>query len=235
MVGGVNQIVSPAVLAAIAAHGNTLDSGISYAGIQLFTNGVNTRTDGAEVTVAYSSDFGDMGHVDWSAGFNYNDTTITKIAPLPAVDVNPAFSQTSLLTKQAISALTTMTPKEKLVLGAFWSLDRWSVNVRETVYGPVSEWISINQTGTGNGATNFTVPTTAITDLDIAFKVTPALRLSVGANNLFNARAPGVPNVSNGAGGVQPSDGNNVYGEPAQFSPFGINGGYYYGRVTFTF
>ena len=43
-----------------------------------------------------------------------------------------------------------------------------------------------------------------------------------------------MPNVANG-GGVQPADGNNVYGEPDTFSPFGINGGYYYGRVTFSF
>jgi iron complex outermembrane receptor protein len=234
-VGAGNQIISQAVLNAITAHGNTLDSGISYAGIQLFTNGVNTRTDGAEVTAAYSSDFGDMGHVDWSAGFNWNQTTITRIAPLPAVDVNVAFGQTALLTKQAISALTTMTPREKLVLGAYWTLGRWSVNLRETVYGSTSEWVSINQTGSGNGATHFTVPANAITDLDIGFRITQQLRVNAGANNLFNTRPPGVPNVPNGAGGVQPADGNNVYGEPAQFSPWGINGGYYYGRVTFTF
>jgi iron complex outermembrane recepter protein len=233
--GAGNQVISQAVLNAITAHGNVLDSGISYAGIQLFTNGANTRTDGAEVTATYSSDFGDMGHVDWSAGFNYNETTITKIAPLPAVDVNVAFGQTALLTKQAISALTTMTPREKVVLGAFWTLDRWSVNLREAIYGPTSEWISIDQTGSGNGATNFTVPTTAITDLDVGFRVTPQLRLNAGANNLFNTRPPGVPNVPNGSGGVQPADGNNVYGEPAQFSPYGIDGGYYYGRVTVTF
>jgi iron complex outermembrane receptor protein len=234
-IGPVNQIISQAVLNAITAHGNVLDSGISYAGIQLFTNGANTRTDGAEITAAYSSDFGDMGHVDWSAGFNWNQTTVTKVAPLPAVDVNVLFGQTKLLTKQAISALTTMTPREKVVLGAYWTLDRWSVNLRETVYGPTSEWVSIDQTGTGRGATNFTVPTNAITDLDIGFKVTPQLRLNVGANNLFDTRPPSVPNVPNGSGGVQPADGNNVYGEPAQFSPWGIDGGYYYGRVTFTF
>ncbi len=234
-IGATNQIISQAVLNAITAHGNVLNSGISFAGIQLFTNGVNTRTDGAEVTASYSSDFGDMGHVDWSAGFNYNDTTVTKVAPLPAVDVNVPFGQTKLLTKQAISALTTMTPKEKFVVGAYWTLDRWSVNLRETVYGPTSEWISIDQTGSNAGANNFTVPTNAITDIDIGFRVTPQLRLNVGANNLFDTRPPSVPNVPNGAGGVEPSDGNNVYGEPAQFSPWGINGGYYYGRVTFTF
>jgi iron complex outermembrane receptor protein len=56
--------------------------------------------------------------------------------------------------------------------------------------------------------------------------------VNVGANNLFNQKPPSVPNVSCGVGCVRPGDGNNVYGEPDQFSPFGIDGGYYYGRVT---
>ena len=88
--GGVNHVISQAVLNAITAHGNTLDSGISYAGIAVFTNGVNTRTQGAELTVNYASDFGDYGHVDWTAGLNYNKTTVTKLAALPAADFSAA-------------------------------------------------------------------------------------------------------------------------------------------------
>jgi iron complex outermembrane receptor protein len=47
-------------------------------------------------------------------------------------------------------------------------------------------------------------------------------------------KPPTVPTVDN-AGNLQPADGNNVYGEPDQYSPYGINGGYYYGRVTINF
>ncbi|HZZ31550.1 MAG TPA: hypothetical protein VFE10_06100, partial [Phenylobacterium sp.] len=78
-------------------------------------------------------------------------------------------------------------------------------------------------------------PATGITDLDVGFNITESLKIDVGANNLFSKRPPGVPNVPDGAGGLRPLSGNNVYGEPAQFSPYGINGGYYYGRLTFTF
>jgi iron complex outermembrane receptor protein len=232
---GVNHVISQAILNAISAHGNVLDSGISYAGIQLFTNGVNTKTQGAELTITYASDFGDMGHVDWTAGFNYNETTITKLAPLPAQDVNLGIQQTSLLSPQAITALTTATPREKVVLGAYYTHSKWSVNLRETIYGPSSELFSLNGLGSGAGTTNLQIGVTGITDLDVGYKITDALKLDVGANNLFNTKPPTMPNVSNGSGGVQPADGNNVYGEPAQFSPFGINGGYYYARVTYTF
>ncbi len=128
--GGKNQIISQTILNSITAHGNTLDSGISYAGIQLFTNGVNTRTQGVEATGTYTSDFDDWGSVNWTAGLNYNETAITRIAPLPASDVNVSISQTALLSRNATSSLTSATPKFKLILGGFWSLDAWSVNLQ---------------------------------------------------------------------------------------------------------
>jgi len=229
--GGV--IVSQGVLNAIAAHGNILDPGVTYVGISVFTNGVDTRTRGVELTGNYSSDFADMGHVDWSVGVNYNETKLTHQNLLPAAVSFPG--QTQLLNSSALTALTTATPKEKLVLGAYWTKSQWSVNLRETVYGPVSERLSTDGTGDGSNAVTARMDTTAITDIDIGFQITDDLKLAIGANNLFDQRPPNVPNVSNGSGGVRPGDGNNVYNEPIQFSPFGINGGYYYARVTYNF
>ena len=223
-------LVSAGVLGAVAKQGVTLDSGLTYAGIQLFNNGANTKTQGLEATATYASDFGELGHVDWSIGFNYNDTTITSLKALPAVDVNTGYGQTSILSANEISALLTGAPKEKAILSALWTIRKFTVNVREEVYGPSSEFISFNGTGTGTGATDLTVGATGITDLDIGYKVTPELRLNIGANNLFDQRPENVPTISG-----RPADGNNVFGEPAQFSPYGINGGYYYGRVTLTF
>ena len=220
--------VSAAVNAAIAGHGNRIDTGVSYTGISIFTNGANTRTQGAELTANYPSDFGDLGHVDWSAGFNYNETTITKQAKLPAAVTNAAFGQTTILTPSAISDLTKAPPKDKLVLGAFYTHAKWSVNLRETIYGPSSEIVSTS--GTGVNGTWLKIDVTGITDLDVGYQLTNAIKLNAGANNLFDKNPPTVPNV-----GGRPIDGGNVYNHPYGFSPWGINGGYYYGRVTFTF
>ncbi len=227
-------VVSQGVLDAIAAHGNHLDSGISYAGITIFTNGADTRTRGAELTATYSSDFDDLGHVDWSAGFNYNQNSITKLYPLPSVVRNAAYGQTAILTPNAVSSLTTATPREKVVLGAYYTVGKWSINIRESIYGPTSELVSLDGTGGGPTATKVKIDLTGITDLEIGYKITDDLKVNIGANNLFDTRPATVPNTNNG-GTLQPADGNNVYGEPAGFSPYGINGGYYYGRVTYTF
>lgn len=232
---GNTVLVSQGVLNAITAAGNTLDTGIAYAGINIFANAANTRTRGVELVANYASDFGEFGHVDWSIGFNYNQTDITALMPLPASVANVGQGQTELLTPTAISALTTATPREKVILGAFYTKDRWSVNLRETIYGPSSEVVSPDGTGSSDAsgpATNLTIPVTGITDLDIAYMITRSLKMDIGANNLFNTRPPTVPYLANL--GVM-ADGNPVYKEPDQFSPFGINGGYYYAKLTYTF
>ena len=230
----VPNVVSQGVLNAISARGVTLDSGLSYAGISIFANAANTRTDGLEATATYSSDFGEFGHVDWSLGFNYNKTDITKLDALPATVTNATFGQTALLDANALSALKDSTPKEKAILQAFWTLDQWSVNLRETVYGESSELTSFDGSGEGANAFKEVVPATGITDIEIAYRVTPQIKVSVGANNLFNQFPPNTPNAVSGKS-LEPVNGALVYNVPYGFSPYGINGGYYYGRVMFTF
>jgi iron complex outermembrane receptor protein len=232
---GDTVLVSQGVLNAITARGDVLDTGIAYAGINIFANAANTRTRGVEVVANYASDFEQFGHVDWSVGFNYNQTDVTALTALPAAVTNVAQGQTELLTPTALTALTTATPREKVILGAFYTKEKWSVNLRETIYGPSSQLVSPDGTGASDAsgpATDLKIPVTGITDLDIGYKITRSLKMDIGANNLFNIRPPTVPFLANL--GVM-ADGNPVYREPDQFSPFGINGGYYYAKVTYTF
>ena len=236
MLGSVgNYIVSQDVVNAIAARGITVDPGAEYAGVTLFTNAANTNTTGLDVTTTYASDFGGFGHVDWSLGFDFKQTDVSKAFALPQGVVNPLLGQTALLSPAALSALTTGTPQEKAILNGYWTLGRWSVNLRETIYGPASVMTSFSGTGSGAGARKLEVGTTPITDLDIGYKITPQLRLNIGANNLLNKKPPLVPALPNGSGGYAPGDGGNVYYDPALIAPYGINGGYYYGRITFSF
>jgi iron complex outermembrane receptor protein len=51
---------------------------------------------------------------------------------------------------------------------------------------------------------------------------------------VLNHKATTVPNVNNN-GVLQPADGSNVYDRPTSLTPWGINGGYYYARVTLSF
>ena len=230
-----STIVSQKVEDAITARGVTLEPGLSYSGIAVFTNGANTRTTGAEITANYASDFDNIGHVDWSVGFNYNATKITKLVQLPAAVQNSSFGQLNLLNLTSTDALTTAVPKEKVILNALYTAGPWTVNLRETVYGKTSQHVSSNSSYVGPQAMNEVIDITGITDLDIAYKLTPSLKLDIGANNLFDQTAPKTPNYTGSNGYPRPVGGAQVFNLPYGFAPWGSNGGYYYGRVTYSF
>lgn len=223
-IGGATN--SPAVLTAISAHGNVLDPTVTYVGVSLFTNGVNTETSGAEFTVSYATDFGDMGKVDWTVAGNYNTTKITKVAAAP-----PAVQPQSLFDATAKSYLTTASPKYKVSVGGIWTKGPFSVNLRETFYGKTASLQSPN----GGTYYNEEVKATGITDLEATYAVTKQVKLAVGANNLFDKKPENRPQTVSSTGVVTVSDGSNVMSAPIGSSPYGINGGYYYGRITFTF
>ena len=213
---------SPSVVAAIAANGNVLDPSVTQTGIAIFSNGLDTRTRGADFTLAYPTDY-KWGHVDWSLGANYNKTEITSIKPTPAPLVPQVFYNAT-----AISNLETASPKYRAMLGGVWSMDRLSVSLKETVYGPASRRDNLN----GGPFFETKIGVTPLTDLEIAYQAS-SLKLSVGASNLFN-RYPDKTN-SNLMAIYQAAKNTTAVAIYPSFSSFGINGGYYYGRMVYSF
>jgi len=212
-----STVVNPLVLAAIAAHGNILDPTVSYVGASLFTNGVNTRTRGIELAADYTSHFG-IGRVDWSLTANYNRTKITKNKLGDA-----------LFNLQSQSYLETASPRYKISAGALFSSGPFSVNLRETIYGPTSVWLTPD-------SFNFyksRIGVAAITDLELDYKLTRNVQLALGANNLLDKKPPITSLVP--GGGTTTISASQVNNTPHTYSPYGINGGYYYGRVTVSF
>ncbi|HEX5263384.1 MAG TPA: TonB-dependent receptor, partial [Phenylobacterium sp.] len=195
-------VVSQPVIDAIKAHGNVLDPTVTFVGVSLFANGVDTRTQGVDLTVTYVTELEEWGHIDWTLAANYNKTTVTKQIPPPP----PLAAQGALLSPTAISDLTTASPREKVTLGILWSMDRWTVNFRQTVYGESSEIVSPDGTGAPPNFVN-KVGVTWIADLDVSFAVTDRVKVSAGANNLFDHKPPNVLQFPP-AGGL--ADGSNV-------------------------
>jgi len=219
--GAVN---SPAVTEAILANGNVLDSSVAMTGINIFSNAADTKTTGLDLLYSISSAYADLGHVDWTIAASYNKTEITKINQAPT-----QLAPQVLLDATAISDLTTASPRYRVNLGALWKIGNWSVNGRETVYGSSSEY------GTEDGGTYYktTIATKAITDLELANRLTKSLTVSLGVNNLFNQYPTGVsPQLL----AAQRAAGDNAaVGVLPSFSPFGINGAYYYAKMNYVF
>jgi iron complex outermembrane receptor protein len=205
---------------------------VTDTGINLFANGINTRTRGADFVLNYPTDFGLAGHVDWSIAATWNETTITSVIASPAqLGGQPLFNPT------AYSDLTTASPKTVVNLGAVWNLNPFSVSLHEIIYGPSSEWDGDDgDNPTGNVEYfNTTIATIPITNLELGLQAEKNLKVAIGANNLFN-RYPDLNNgnLVNNEQAFAYGDNAGVAKYPA-FSPIGIDGGFYYARASYRF
>jgi iron complex outermembrane receptor protein len=217
-------IVDQRVLDAIAARGNVVDPTATFVGVSAFTNGVDTRTRGVELSATYPMETG-VAALEWSLSANYNRTEITR-----------NHLGDTLFNAIARSNLETASPRFKGILGLLARRGRLSANLRETLYGSSRAFVS------PSGAAPFyetKVGTAFLTDLELTYATRLGLDLSVGANNLFDRRpetaglVPG--SVTTATAGPVSISGAQVYDAPFSFSPYGINGGYYYGRVSVRF
>ena len=223
---------SPAVLAALEANGVNIDPTIflnsSWSiGVSLLANGLDTRTRGFDAVLTYNTDLGSWGHVDWTLAANYSQNKVTSIDGPPSGLAAGAV----LYDKTAISNLTTAAPLYKIVAGAHWTRDDLSVNLRETLYGTAKN-ANLDTFGTPTYLENVIKPK-VITDLEVDYELTKHLNFAIGANNLFDI----YPNKFNALlrqHWLQQTSSNyaNKY---IPISPYGINGGYYYGRITYSF
>lgn len=230
-----NGFISPAVISALQQNGvgvapviQAINGGAAgNLTIMTFVNGVDTLTQGADFLLTYASDFGNAGTVDWSLSANINRTRIKKVAPPPA-NLNQA---QPLLDIGAQSILTDATPRYRIIAGAFWKRGPFSVNLRQSYFGPSSYQSTLPQ----NTAVYVEVPNGArfITDLELTAELDRSVKLSIGANNLFNSYPNELPAIIR-----QQQYALSSIGYVARFpntSPIGLNGGYYYARMNLRF
>jgi iron complex outermembrane receptor protein len=223
-----SQVIEPGLLGTCPPGPTAIIVCGSY-GISVFANGIDTKTQGADLVFNFPFEYS-FGKIDWSVSAAYNDTSITKYASTP-----PLLTGAVLYDQEAYSELTTASPKFVINLGALLTLDKLTVNLVEKVYGPSSDYE--NDDG-DNPTGNFLyypdkISTTFITNLDVGYQFTEHLKLSIGAQNLFN-RFPDRLNANILAHENNAGDNAAVAQYPL-FSPFGDNGGFYYVKALYKF
>jgi len=234
-VNGVPTAAFPGVGAAINAysHGSdVIDPQVLKTGtygINVFANGIDTRTDGADLVVNFPYTY-DFGKITWSVSGNFNTTSITKDASTPA-----SLAGATLYDQTAYSELETASPKYVLNFAALLQLDKLSVNLAEKIYGPSVDYENDDGDNPSNSPQYFEdrIGVTPITNLDVGFQFTEGLKLSIGAQNLFN-RFPNKLNSTILSRETAAADNTAVDQYPI-FSPFGINGGFYYVKALYKF
>lgn len=229
LVGGVPTPNAQLVNNVILASGNQIDQEVQTTGITVFSNGLDTRTRGADLTLRIPEDV-PLGQLAWTISATFSQTRLTNTPPtLPNVPGVSLYDQT------AIAELTTANPQYVANIGLDWMYQKLSVNLLEKLYGP--SWDYENDDGDNSTNTPIyyrdTIGFTPITNLDLGYQFTGYLKLDIGALNLFNRFPPQV-NSNILEHEIAYADSGAVSRYPI-FSPFGIDGGYYYAKATISF
>jgi len=225
------ELYSQAIVDAIIANGNVLDPEVTASGdtgINLFTNGVSTRTRGADLMFSYASNFESVD-IDWSVAATYTETEVTGVRETP-----PELGTQPLFDMEALSDLEDTMPKYVVNLGATFRWSTITLGIHELVYGASSDYD--NDGGQTNGEIMFyknEIGVTPITNLELSWQAMEAMTLTVGATNLFD-EYPDKRNSTYRAIQFESGDNGVVAGYPS-FSPFGINGAYWYGKMVYRF
>jgi iron complex outermembrane recepter protein len=176
--------------------------------VNYFTNGFDTRTAGVDVIGTYRTDVGD-GKLNLTLAYNYNKSTVTDFDP-------------QVISQAQQNDIANFAPRHRAILSAGFELGDFAINARQNYY---SSWsVEADYPGQRFGE-KFT------SDLDVSYTFAEHYTLTVGANNLFNTKPDRIaPTAANPIYAITNSTADGqVY--PRSGGPFGINGGFWYGRI----
>lgn len=185
-----------------------------------FTNAIDTKTKGVDVVATYDLDLSTNGELRLSAALNINETEVTHVKENPS-ELSALGDSYVVFSRREIARFEDGTPKNKLNLAAGWTLDELQVNLRATRYGEVID--------SGTTVENDEVlDPNWIVDLDVSYALTDNLKISLGANNLFDEYPQDT--VSN----IGQSNFNQIF-PYSGFSSYSIDGRFLYTRLNYTF
>jgi iron complex outermembrane receptor protein len=200
---------------------------------RFFVNGVDTRTRGLDLVATYRVPEVMGGRLNLTGGLNLNRTKIRRVLAAPGAlsEVPEPFT---LFGRQESLRLVKGQPRNKINLSADYERDWLGVTLRSTRYGK-----ALDAGAPESGVQDIHLAAKWITDLELRFKpMGDRLTLALGGNNIFDVYPTNTPLGQ----AVDPDSGATVnlpatrYVTPFRnFSPFGFNGRFLYGRVSVNF
>jgi iron complex outermembrane receptor protein len=196
-------------------------------GVQYFTNGLSTRTQGIDITAGYTVPTGRSGTLLLTAGVNVTRNRIIHVDPLPQVLIDAHSTEPGLLDSVTVIGIEDERPDWRGTLQANYAVGRFTTLGRFSYYGGFSsaqpgfcDFCRENYGGKG------------LADAEVGYRFN-LVELSIGVRNLFDVY-PDQPSsqVDTGLGGTSKEFNDNFGTFPwAAASPFGYNGRFVYART----
>jgi iron complex outermembrane receptor protein len=184
--------------------------------VSYFTNGVDTRTRGVDAVSSYTIPFS-ASSLELTAAYSYNDTEVKKFIASPAVFGSLGLTQ-SLIGRDEVGRIEDSYPRNKTILSGTWRSDRWDLSLAATRYG------SFTVRNSATALRDQTYDASWVLDASVAYKPSENWTLTLGADNLLDEYPDRTVDLQNSTWGMLPY---------SNYSPYGFNGAYVYGRVTY--
>jgi iron complex outermembrane receptor protein len=177
---------------------------------RFFTNAIDTRTNGVDLTASYRTDLGTAGSLRLRAGYNYTRTRIDGIVQTPPQLAAYASVLFDRIEQRRVECAQ---PRDGVRIGGDWQRSRWGVTANANRYGEICS-------PTLKPSDDQTYSAKWLTDAELSY-LFGGIRFAVGAQNIFDV-FPDRNSTVNSFNGIQ------TY---TRFSPFGFNGRTVYFRV----
>ena len=204
-----NPLSTAAIQTLLAPYGVT--------GARFFLNGVDTTTSGVDVVARYRTTQ-EIGRFDFTLAGNFNSTEVTRVPAVPA-NLAIAPSDSFLFDRSSKLSYEEGTPQQKIVASVDWTLDNFGATLRGTSYDSVL-------VANNNSTLDYETGSAVIVDLEGRYTFPMGISAAIGVNNLTDEYPDATPININGATGS--------VGYPS-YSPYGFNGRFFYGRLSFAF
>jgi len=202
----------------------------TIAGVQYFTNGLDTRTQGVDLTGEWQVPSFEGGTLTLTASANYSTNRITRVDQLPAVLATS--SEPGLIDTVTTLAIERERPDWRSTVSAVYTVGAFHALLRSNYYGGFR---SAQPGYCDNCCDGYGAKT--LWDLEFGYRL-GIFELSIGARNLTDVY-PDKPTSQRLIDPSDPSAGtatdyNTNYGTfpYAAASPFGYNGRYVYSRMS---
>lgn len=196
------------------------ETGISgVTSVNLFTNAVDTRTEGVDIVATWSGQLWG-GDLDLSGGLSIAETEIRSVDATPA-PISALGAGAVLLGVEERNTLVDAAPDSKLIAQADWTRGPWGLTARATRYGETTRVFNFG----GGFEPEQTYGAETQIDLEARFTFDRGVTLAVGGQNVLDE----YPDLSS-------ADINYFGNLPYDvLSPIGFNGAYWYGRLAYRF
>jgi iron complex outermembrane recepter protein len=205
------------------------DAGITdVGGVQYFTNGLDTRTQGVDITGNLQLPAGATGRLDLNASLNFTHNEIVRLDSIPQVLRDAGSTEPGLLDTVNVIGIEDERPDWRATLQANYAVGRFSTLGRLSYYGGFSSaqpgFCDLCREEYGGKG---------LVDAEVGYQFN-LVKLAVGVRNLFDTY-PDQPSseVVVDDDGSRAKDFNDNFGTfPwAAASPFGYNGRFAYART----